>query len=243
MPDFQQLRPDEVFSFSCHPDISCFNRCCRDLNQFLTPYDILRLKNRLNLPSREFLREYTESHMGPRTGLPVVSLRMPAEQGRTCPFVSPKGCTVYEDRPGACRTYPLGRMAARKPGERACRESYFLIREPHCRGFQEAKEWTVTEWKNNQRLDAYNEMNDLMMDLVSLQNRSGRKTLTRDETDLFCMACYDLDRFKDFLREDNGQEAGQAARKAMDGDELALMRFGLEWIKERLFGNTHGVNG
>lgn len=240
MEDIQELSPHDTFRFACHPGISCFNRCCRDLNQFLTPYDILRLKNRLGVSSQQFLKEYTACHIGPRSGLPVVSLKMSVEQP-DCPFVSPAGCTVYEDRPGACRTYPLGRMAARKPGERACRESYFLIREPHCRGFQEAKEWTITEWKNNQHLDTYNEMNDLMMDLVSLQNQGGRKTLTKDEADLFCMTCYDLDRFKDFLREENGPEAGQAARKAMEGDELALMRFGLEWIKERLFGKAHGV--
>ncbi|MFO7839471.1 MAG: hypothetical protein R6X08_08235 [Desulfosalsimonadaceae bacterium] len=34
-----ELALDEDFSFSCYPGISCFNACCRDLNQFLTPYN------------------------------------------------------------------------------------------------------------------------------------------------------------------------------------------------------------
>ena len=51
--------PDEVFRFACSPGVACFNACCRDLNQSLYPYDILRLKKRLKLPSGEFLERYT----------------------------------------------------------------------------------------------------------------------------------------------------------------------------------------
>ena len=35
------------FSFACHPDVPCFTKCCSDLDLALTPYDVLRLKNRL----------------------------------------------------------------------------------------------------------------------------------------------------------------------------------------------------
>ena len=39
------LTADTAFSFDCSPAVPCFNACCRDLNQALSPYDILRLKD------------------------------------------------------------------------------------------------------------------------------------------------------------------------------------------------------
>lgn len=237
---FESLTSDRTFRFFCHPDIPCFNACCRDLNHYLTPYDILRLKTALELRSQEFLDTYTECHKGPQTGLPVVSLRMVREDDYACPFVSPGGCTVYKDRPGACRTYPLGRMVARKPGEHTCRESFFLIRESHCLGFQEDREWTVAEWKKNQDLEPFNRMNDLMMEIVSLNNKCQRK-LGPEERDLFHMACYDLDRFRDFARQERSWEDIASNQENMSerllSDDLALIRFGIDWIKSRLFGD------
>lgn len=238
MADFQQLAPDASFHFLCHADIACFNQCCRDLNQYLTPYDIVRLKNRLRLDSTQFLKQYTVSHVGPRSGLPMVSLRMVAREGLRCPFVTTSGCTVYEDRPGACRTYPLGRMAVRQQGQDHCKESYFLIKEPHCRGFEESTTWTIDAWKNNQQIHTYNTMNDLMMDLVTLNNRRNKKKLTPDEAAVFFLACYDLDRFKGVaLRK--GLLAGERTKAALD-DDTALMCFAIDWVKDQLFGVCEG---
>jgi Fe-S-cluster containining protein len=166
---------------------------------------------------------------------------MLAHEDLRCPFVTPAGCTVYEDRPGSCRTYPLGRIAARKRGEQACKESYILIREDHCLGLKEPKEWTVREWKKAQELDTYNQMNDLMMDILSLKNQSGKERLTKEESDVFCMACYDLDRFRGFAGEHRLWEpapVGQGPSQAVEDDDVALMRFAIEWIKARLFGRT-----
>lgn len=242
MEDFQELTLDDRFRFSCHPGIACFNHCCRDLNQFLTPYDILRLKNRLKLSSHQFLSQYTVCHIGPRTGLPVVSLKMLTDENLNCPFVTPAGCAVYEDRPGSCRTYPLGRVAYRKHGEQVCKERYFLIREAHCLGFRESKQWTVREWKKNQQLETHNDMSDLMMDILSLKNRSGNKELTKEENDLFCMACYDLDRFKDFAFEKRLWDTSSVEKTVsqdIQEDDVALMRFGIEWTKRTLFGEPN----
>ena len=43
----------DTFAFSCSARVACFNDCCRDLNQFLMPYDILRLKIRNFLDNAE----------------------------------------------------------------------------------------------------------------------------------------------------------------------------------------------
>jgi hypothetical protein len=165
---------------------------------------------------------------------------MLAKEAFKCPFVSPEGCSVYEDRPGACRTYPLGRMAVRDRGQNHCRESFFLIKEKHCLGFQESKEWTIEAWKESQQLETYNTMNDLMMDVLSLKNRIGKRRLTKEDTEVFSMACYDLDRFRDFVFQKgllDTASLGMKKVKAIQTDEVALMRFAIEWIKGELFGN------
>ncbi|MCK7503851.1 MAG: YkgJ family cysteine cluster protein [Desulfobacterales bacterium] len=101
------------FAFDCNPGVACFNACCRDLSQALTPYDVLRLTRGLGLRTGEFLRRYTACRIGPGSGLPVVSLVPGDPVERTCPFRAPSGCRVYRDRPSSCRTYPLMRAVRR----------------------------------------------------------------------------------------------------------------------------------
>ena len=238
MKNFQKLSLDDTFRFSCHPDIDCFNQCCGDLNQFLTPYDILRLKKGLKLSSGEFLKRYTTHHIGPGSGLPIVTLKMLEYDNLSCPFVSKAGCTVYPDRPGSCRIYPLGRIVQRKPDQATCEEFHIVIKEPHCLGFTESKEWTVRSWKQSQEVSLYDEMNDLLMDIISLKNRSRTRRLTQSENELFYLACYDLDRFRNLVFEKRLWEAHpvqEEIMKALEEDDVALMRFGIEWIKGRLF--------
>ncbi|HKJ01944.1 MAG TPA: hypothetical protein VJ997_05800, partial [Longimicrobiales bacterium] len=59
LAEHPRLGPDDPFNFACHPGVSCFNCCCHDVNVFLTPYDVMRLKNRLGIKSGEFLDRYT----------------------------------------------------------------------------------------------------------------------------------------------------------------------------------------
>jgi Fe-S-cluster containining protein len=158
-----------------------------------------------------------------------------------CPFVSKAGCMVYPDRPGSCRVYPLARIIQSKPNQDTFEEFHIVIREPHCLGFKESKEWTVWEWKQDQAVNLYDEMNDLLMDIISLKNRSGRRRLTHRENELFYLACYDLDRFRDLVFEKRLLEVTPVKEKvirALKEDDVALMRFGIEWIKDKLFGDS-----
>ena len=100
-PKLVPISLEDSFCFSCSPDVPCFNACCRDLNQFLTPFDIVRLKNQLGLSSEEFLAKYTNWHIGPESGLPIISLKPKDSHELICPFVSEKGCMVYENRPSS----------------------------------------------------------------------------------------------------------------------------------------------
>ncbi len=210
MRDYLTLR--DKFRFSCHKGIECFNKCCYDLSLFLTPYDIIRLKNRLGLTSTEFLKRYTRCHIGYQTGLPVVTLKM--RDDLRCPFVTDDGCSVYEDRPGSCRLYPLARV---KIGNG---EIYYIVREEHCMGFEENKVWTVEEWIKDQGAIEYNRMNDLFMRVISKKNEIGRE-LSDEELRIVYLACFDVDRFRKYAMEKS---------LSLPESDVEIMKFGINWV-------------
>ena len=165
-PDVTPISLQESFRFSCTPQVPCFNECCRDLNQFLTPYDVLRLKNHFGLNSEEFLERYTSRHTGPESGLPIVTLRPENPHDSICPFVSEKGCIVYEDRPSSCRTYPLMRAVTRSRQTGNTTERFMVLKESHCRGFDEGKTQNVRQWIDEQKIGIYNKINDKMIQIL-----------------------------------------------------------------------------
>jgi len=73
--DLTVLTPKDHFQFECHQSLDCFTRCCRNITIFLTPYDILRMKNALKITSGDFLTSYTDIVVGD-AGLAVIVLRM-----------------------------------------------------------------------------------------------------------------------------------------------------------------------
>jgi uncharacterized protein len=160
-PPLMQPMPDHRFLFACLKALPCFTRCCADLNLVLTPYDVLRLKNRLNLSSGAFLESYTTTYVDAAYRVPVVKLKMNDDEKRRCPFVRPEGCVVYEDRPSACRLYPLGRAASKMYAEHTVGEYYFIVKESHCLGLNEEQEWPLQGWLTDQGLDEYNTINDV----------------------------------------------------------------------------------
>ena len=232
------ISPKGTFRFSCSPDVPCFNACCRDLNQFLTPYDILRLKNHIGLSSGEFLEQYTSRHTGPESGLPIVALRPKDTHDLMCPFVSPGGCTVYENRPSSCRTYPLVRALSRSRQTGEITEQFMVLREPHCLGFKKGKPQTVPQWIDEQDIAAYNDINDQLMQIISLKNRLMPGPLDLKSRSLFYTALYDLDNFRTQIQKNQllGNFPIDAATidKAME-DDVELLKLGMKWIKKVLF--------
>jgi uncharacterized protein len=235
--DMIPLSPQDPFTFACNPGVTCFNQCCRDLNHFLTPYDVLRLKRRLGLSSNEFLRSFTSRHIGPGSGLPVVTLKPRGGAQQRCPFVTPQGCSVYPDRPAACRTYPLVRIVAcpREGGQIS--ERFFLLKEPHCRGHHQDRRQTVREWLADQELGAHNRMNDLLMALISLKNRLAPGPLPVSLQGLFYHACYDLDAFRTQLRKSRPSSAADPpSQESLAGDDEALLTYALDYWQKALAG-------
>ena len=241
MDEMIPMTLDDRFTFGCGRQVPCFNECCRDLNQFLFPYDIIRLKNYLGISSGEFLERYTLQHAGPETGLPVVTLKPDYAAGLTCPFVTPSGCSVYESRPASCRTYPLARMVSRNRETGRMTEQYVLMKEAHCLGFGESAEQTVREWIESQDLADYNRINDMLMDLISLKNRLRPGSLDVKSRYMFTMACYDLDTFRQHIFEKGLLDDFDLDPETLDrikSDDVALLEVGMKWIKKQLF-DTH----
>jgi Fe-S-cluster containining protein len=237
-PDVTPISLQQSFCFACHPDVPCFNECCRDLNQFLTPYDILRLKSHLALPSRQFLEQYTSQHVGPESGLPIITLKPIDLKDLICPFVTPKGCSVYENRPSSCRTYPLIRGLVRSRETGKMTEQFLLLKEAHCLGFKNGKLRTVQLWIDEQKIAVYNKINDKLMQIISLKNRLIPGVLDIKARHLFFTALYDLDSFRSQII-NKGLLAdapldSSLVDKALE-DDLTLLEVGMEWIKNVLF--------
>ena len=237
-PDLTPLALQDTFRFACSPEVPCFNACCRDLNQFLTPYDILRLKTHLGLSSEQFLSLYTSQNTGPESGLPIVTLKPADNLELLCPFLTEMGCAVYENRPSSCRMYPLVRVVARSRTTDETVERFMLLKEPHCLGFNQGNQRTVQQWIADQEIAFYNEINDKLMQIISLKNRRRPGVLDLKSRHLFFTALYDLDGFKTRIV-NNGLLAGfpidsSLIDKALD-DDVALLEVGMQWIERVLF--------
>jgi len=59
LKEYPRMNRESGFKFNCHKNVSCFNKCCTDVNIFLTPYDIIRLKTILKCLPRNFWKVYT----------------------------------------------------------------------------------------------------------------------------------------------------------------------------------------
>ena len=237
----------DTFRFLCHKGLPCFTQCCAGLHLTLTPYDIVRMKNRLGLPSEQFLDTYTETRLDKHPRFPMVALRMLADEHKKCPFVTDDGCTIYEDRPAACRIYPLGRAALKVDPKRATKEKFFVVHEDHCLGFGEDRSWTVEEWLADQGVHEYNHMNDGWLEIISSPKSLGPEKDIPRKIQMFFMASYNLDKFREFIfgsRFFDLFDVDGEKRKKLGSDDVALMSFAFDWLKFSLFGErTLSIKG
>jgi Fe-S-cluster containining protein len=238
--DKRQLKEGESFEFTCHPGVPCFNSCCADVNIVLTPLDVLRLARRLEMHTRDFLETYTSNPVTKDLKLPIVLLKMKDEGERPCHFVGDNGCGVYEDRPWACRMYPLG-MAL--PPARAGEEPepmFFVFEDDHCKGRHQpdCEKWSAEGWRLDQGLVEQDELEAGYRELVSHPWFIGGRTLDPKRMHMFYTACYDLDTFREFIFTSSFCERFEIRPEALEDlktNDEALLLFAFRWLRFALF--------
>ena len=237
----EKLTLDSPLQFACHPGVSCFTACCHNIKIILTPYDILILCRRLNIPAHEFITQYTEPTYLEKTDMPGVQIKLTGDKNG-CPFVTPEGCTVYTDRPSACRYYPVGMADFHEGGtdDAAEEKFFFLVKEPHCKGHEEPKRWTIRDWRADQGVDVRDEMNKEWLRLIMRRKSFGlQATLSDAAKRMFFMASTDLDTFRKFVFEssflDTYEVDADTVAKIRE-DDVELMLFSFRYLANTLFG-------
>lgn len=225
--------------FRCYPGIGCFTRCCSGIKILLSPYDIYVLKKRLGLTSTEFLSAYTYQSFIEKSMLPIPVLKMKDDENKSCPFVSPEGCSVYADRPLTCRYYPIG-MGIMKQYDKKTGTNFFIkVKEDHCLGHNEDKEWTIDEWRADQGSDVYDEVNNDWLEIVLKAKTLGNVEFSGKSLELFYMVSSNLDDFRRFVFESNflkGYKIDPGVVQKIQEDEIELLKFSLSWLRFTLFG-------
>ena len=216
---------DDLFRFACREDLPCFKRCCRDVNIFLTPYDVLRMRKKLGMSSTGFLDKYTTVVIPPETGLPVVMLKMAEDGEKTCQFLGESGCRIYAERPWSCRMAPL---------DIAGEGEYCFIFEPsHCLGLAADQEWTMGDWVKDQGLDVYERVEAPFRDFTNRLKFPEGKVPGPEVAQMFYMGCYDLDRFRRFVLESRFLDVFDLPAGLVNQiktDDLALLQLGIAWL-------------
>lgn len=237
----EKLTLDSRLKFRCHPGVSCFTACCHNIKIILTPYDIMILRKRLGMSAHEFISEYTQPVYLEKTDMPGVAIKLTGEKN-ACPFVTPQGCTVYSDRPSACRYYPVGMADFHEGGSNDAQEEkfFFIVKEPHCKGFEEDKTWTIGEWRADQGVDQRDEMNKQWLRLIMRRKSFGHQAnLSEAAKRMFFMASTDLDTFRKFIFESSFLQTyevdAETIQKIKDDDQ-ELMFFSFKYLANTLFG-------
>ena len=238
------ITPEGIFSFACHPGVSCFNKCCHEIDVILTPVDILKMKTALNIRSDEFLKKYTTLQTLKDTGIPLVKLLMRENSNGACIFLDgSKGCSIYQNRPQVCRSYPLG-LGTLDPRHEKLQtegqspEARFMIQEDMCMGHREPKTWTLKKWMEDQGTVAMEEGNKPWMEIVAKLKAMKINDKQNHEISLFIMASYDLDTFWQFVFKSSFLERFEVDKNTVNSirsDQESLLKFGMQWLQYALF--------
>ncbi len=234
--NYPRLKPNDSFCFQCDPSIECFTKCCNDVTIVLTPYDVLRMKQALGIESSQFLETYTLSPFAKDQKIPAVILKMDLET-KNCPFVTKEGCSLYADRPWACRMYPLGLAEPDNPTPME-QTFHFLLREDLCLGHSTERAVKVSEWISEQGIEEYDAMGASFKELMLHPFWNSEGFLTPEQVEMYYMACYDLDRFRRFVFQTRFFQLFDVDEDRIDAmrrDDMELLDFAMQWLKFSLF--------
>lgn len=239
----RRLAEAETFHFDCFPQIACFNRCCQNLNLFLYPYDVVRLKKALGVSSDQFVDRYVSVVLRPGSFFPDVLLRMQDDTSGLCPFVTAAGCRVYADRPDTCRKFPLEQGVRIDAGTGDSERFYFFRPPDFCQGPLQARSWTPVAWSRDPDDRLYDRLTLEWAQLKALfrQDPWGREGPEGPKAKMAFMAVYNIDRFREFVFNSSflkRYKIKPKLLKSIQTDDVALLRLAFAWIRFFLWGTS-----
>ena len=225
-----RMDAENLFEFRCSPGVPCFTQCCLDVTIVLTPYDVLRLKNRLEITSEDFIDRYTI--VIPKAGrlIPLVVLKM-NDEDKKCPFVTREGCTVYEDRPWPCRMYPLD---MNEDG------TFRIIADAsRCKGLREHDRRVISDWLIEQGVPPYDEMNNLFAQITTPLQAQEFDIDNPQISKMIFMSLYNADAFRNFVFQSSFLqkfEIDTSRLEKIKRKDIDLLKLAYDWIKFGIFG-------
>lgn len=237
----RRVADGESFCFACHDGLRCFNRCCRNLNLFLYPYDVLRLKQALGMNSDDFLDRHVDVVLREGNHFPDVLLTMADNDAHTCPFLSDAGCRVYADRPDSCRTFPIEQGRYYDDVTGALTLVHFFRPPDFCMGQHETASWTPETWAADQEAQRYHAMTSRWADIKGRfqENPWGASGPNGQQARMAFMAAYNIDRFRAFLFGSSffkRYAVKPDLKRKLSRDDEALLLFGFEWLALFVWG-------
>jgi hypothetical protein len=136
--------------------------------------------------------------------------------------------------------YPLGLAASKDTpdgwrGERF----YFLMQEEGCQGCGQPQQWTVRQWLDDQGIDQYDEWGEAYKELTLHEFFETGGSLPPERMHMLFTACYDLDKFREFVFESTLLERFEVDEdlvEEMGYSDETLLRFAFLWLRFSLFG-------
>jgi Fe-S-cluster containining protein len=194
------------------------------------------MKNRLELDSEQFLLQYTHSAYRENPYFPSLMLKMAEAQPHPCPFLSDRGCKIYEDRPYSCRSYPLERAVSRTSSANGRQVVYLVAKHPYCHGHQEPHHCKIGDWMHDQEMIRYNQINEWWVEIETIlqSNPWGPKGTANPALNMTFMACYNIDKFRSFVNESSFLKRFNLPNDRLNeiqSSDMAMMRLGFDWVK------------
>jgi hypothetical protein len=135
----------------------------------------------------------------------------------------------------------VGLLSLHPQGTTTDEDAYFLVKEDHCLGHQEPRSLTIREYRQEQQVIEYDEINRDWRQVI-LKRRSAGMEIGQPSLrsyQLFFLVSYNIDSFRAFVQSQGFSEiydVDNAIFQAIATDDVALLKFGFKFLKQVLFG-------
>ncbi len=160
-------------------------KCCRESRIRLSPYDLLKLCAHLSLSTDKFHRKYTYFMLDEENKNMLTCMLKTSPE---CPFLKAGECSLYQERPFGCRTYPLGLQPIFN-GVWA-EHKYYLLEE--CPGTGSGRKITIDEFRQEEGIIQLEELHKVWV-VFKVKVLNTKLSSSEEYNNLFFNVCYNFD--------------------------------------------------